>query len=166
MYRVETLSDHHQRSSFACGIEALDRYIQSQAGQDSRRNIAAPFVLLHPGSQAIAGFYTLSNTAIEVGRFPAEVARKLPKYPLVPATLLGRLAVGQQCRGQGLGEFLLMDALHRSLEASRQVASFAVVVVAKDEAAAAFYKHYGFTAFADSPRQLFLAMKTVARLSP
>ena len=164
-FRVEALSERHERSGFCCGIEALDRYLRQQAGQDLRRRVTAPFVLVQSCEpEAIIGFYTLASTAIDAEKLPQELGRNLPRYPLIPAALLGRLAIDERHRGQGLGEFLLMDALKRCLETSRQVASFAVVVDAKDEAATAFYRRYGFLAFVNEARKLFLPMRTVAQL--
>ena len=112
----------------------------------------------------VIGFYTLASTGVELQSLPQSVFRKLPKYPLVPATLLGRLAVDVRHRGLGLGEFLLLDALRRSLEASQQVASFAVIVDAKNESARQFYLKFGFLPCPDLPARLFLPMVTVASL--
>jgi ribosomal protein S18 acetylase RimI-like enzyme len=163
-YRIEPLDKEHDRRAFACGVEALDRYIKEQAGQDARRRVAAPFVLCEPDSNAVLGYYTLSALSIDVGAWPEEVARKLPRYPVVPATLLGRLAVDSRLRGLGMGEHLLMDALRRALEASREVASVAVVVDAKNDAALVFYRRFEFIAFADVLNRLFLPMGTIERL--
>jgi ribosomal protein S18 acetylase RimI-like enzyme len=163
-YRVEALSKQHDRAGFSCGVEPLDRYLQEQAGQDARKHMAAPFVLCEGKSNAILGYYTLSALSIDVGAWPANVARKLPKYPVVPATLLGRLAVDLRLRGKGAGEHLLMDALGRAFEASREIASVAVVVDAKDEKAVAFYRRYDFIPFADHANRLFLPMGTIEQL--
>ena len=57
--------------------------------------MAAPFVLVLPDG-AIGGYYTLSATSVKLTEFPADITRKLPRYPLVPATLLGRLAVADR----------------------------------------------------------------------
>src|SRR5712672_467752 len=99
------------------------------------------------GKTAVLGYYTLSSFGIDAGVLPPDVAKKLPRYPLIPATLLGRLAVDEKHHGEGTGEFLLMDALHRSLEQSVQIAAAAVVVEAIDERAARFYQHFGFIPF-------------------
>ena len=160
-YRVEPLGKQHDRSTFACGVEPLDRYLREQAGQDARRRVAAPFVLCEDRSNAILGYYTLSALSIDVGAWPEEVAKRLPRYPVVPATLLGRLATDERLRGQGAGEHLLMDALRRALEASREVASVAVVVDAKDGGAVSFYARYGFISFADQPHRLFIPMALI-----
>jgi predicted GNAT family N-acyltransferase len=163
-YRVEPLAKQHDRSEFSSGVEPLDRYLREQAGQDARRRVAVPFVLCEGKSNEVLGYYTLSALSVDVGAWPEEVAKKLPKYPLVPATLLGRLAVDTRLRGKGAGEHLLMDALRRALEASREVASVAVVVDAKDESALAFYRHYDFISFADQPRRLFIPMAVIEGL--
>lgn len=163
-YRVEALTKQHDRSEFSCGVEPLDRYLREQAGQDARKHVAAPFVLCEGKSNEVLGYYTLSALSIDIGAWPTDVARKLPKYPVVPGTLLGRLAVDLRLRGKGAGEHLLMDALRRALEASREIASVAVVVDAKDENAVAFYRRYEFIPFAGHANRLFLPMRTIEDL--
>lgn len=160
--RIESLAAHHDRSSFFSGVEALDRYFHRQAGQDQQKRVAATFVLSQ-GAQVL-GFYTLSATSVQLAELPESIAKKLPKYPTVPATLLGRLAVSDTHRGRGYGAFLLLDALRRSLEHSREVASFAVVVDAKDDRARSFYHVHGFLPLPATQRRLFLPMATIATL--
>jgi GNAT superfamily N-acetyltransferase len=159
--RVEALGPHHDRSSFASGVERLDRYLRTRAGQDARKNIAAPFVLVLPHG-AIGGYYTLSATGVKLSELPAEITRKLPRYPLLPATLLGRLAVDLKHQGQGYGRFLLADALFRAVRS--EIASFAVVVDAKDDAARRFYGRESFLSLPDQPRRLFRPMADIAKL--
>ena len=125
--------------------------------------MAVVFVLT-PDGKTIAGFYTLSQYTVELDAVPEEIAKKLPKYPLVPATLVGRLAVSVKYRGQRLGERLLMDALHRCLMGSRQLASAAVIVDAKDDVAVAFYKKYGFLELPQVVNRLLLPMGTIEKL--
>lgn len=159
--RVEPLSSSHDRSEFESGVEPLDRYFRTQAGQDARKNMAAPFVLvLLDGT--IAGYYTLSATSVQLGELSAQTVRKLPRYPLVPATLLGRLAVDRRHQGKGYGRFLLGDALHRT--ARSEIASFAVIVDAKDENARRFYERESFLPFPDQPMKLFRPMTDIRRL--
>jgi ribosomal protein S18 acetylase RimI-like enzyme len=159
----EPLGQKHDRAAFSCGVEALDTYLQKQASQDAKKHAAAPFVLT-PDGKTISGYYTLSQYAIDLGDVPEEVATRLPKYPAVSATLLGRLAVNIDYRGKRLGEKLLMDALYRSLKLSEQVASAGVVVDAKDETARAFYLKYGFIELPKINKRLFLPMGTIEKL--
>ena len=162
---VEPLGKQHDRAAFACGNDILDRYLKEIAGQDARRLVAAPFVLIDTAApKTISGYYTLSSFGIALGDLPPDAARKLPGYPVVPATLLGRLAVDQHHKGQGIGEFLLMDALHRAHAQTSQIASVAVVVDAIDEQAARFYRHFDFIPFPERPDRLFLPTKTIAAL--
>jgi predicted GNAT family N-acyltransferase len=160
---IEPLASAHDRAAFSCGVDALDHYLREQAGQDVRKRVAAVFVLT-PNGKTVAGYYTLSQFSVELDAVPEEVAKRLPKYPHVPATLLGRLAVSSQFRGQGLGEYLLMDALSQSHETSRKIASAAVIVDAKDGNSAAFYRKYGFLDLPKIPGRLFLPMKTIETL--
>jgi GNAT superfamily N-acetyltransferase len=123
--------------------------------------MAAAFVLVL-GAGAIAGFYTLSASAVKLADLPADVTRKLPRYPLIPATLLGRLAVDRRYQGNGYGRFLLADALYRAVRS--EVASFAVIVDAKDESARRFYERESFLPFPDQPMKLFLPMADIEKL--
>ena len=163
-FEIQPLDKHHDRSRFHCGSVSLDRYLQQQARQDAEKRVAAPFVALGPGDPRVLGYFTLSASLLPLQDLPDDITRKLPRYPQLPVTLLGRLAVDQTTKGQGLGEFLLLDALHRSLTTAAQIAAMGVIVDAKDDAAAAFYRHFSFIALQANPRRLFLPMKTVAQL--
>lgn len=161
MLRVEILGPAHDRSSFSSGVAPLDRYFRTQAGQDARKNMAAPFVLVLPDGR-VGGYYTLSSTSIRLTDLPQEITRRLPRYPLVPATLLGRLAVDKSQHGKGYGRFLLADALFRAVRS--EIASFAVIVDAKDDNARRFYERESFLPFPDRPSQLFRPMADIAKL--
>ncbi|GLS39184.1 hypothetical protein GCM10010869_47810 [Mesorhizobium tianshanense] len=158
---VEVLGPQHDRAGFESGVELLDRYFRVQAGQDARKNMAAPFVLVLPDG-AVAGYYTLSATALNIGDLPDHVARKLPRYPLVPATLLGRLAVDLRYRGRGFGRHLLADALFRAVRS--EIASFAVIVDAKTADARRFYERESFLPFPNQPMKLFRPMADIEQL--
>ena len=123
--------------------------------------MAAPFVLVLPDG-AVGGYYTLSATAVKLADLPDQTVRRLPRYPLVPATLLGRLAVDRRFQGKGYGRFLLADALYRV--ARNEIASFAVIVDAKDEAARRFYERESFLPFADQPMKLFRPVADIKQL--
>jgi GNAT superfamily N-acetyltransferase len=163
-YLIEPLANHHNRAVFSCGKEDLDRYLKNQAGQDARRKVAVTFVLVEVGGKDVLGYYTLSAFGIDLGDLPPHIVKKLPRYPVVPATLIGRLALDSRLRGQRLGEFLLMDALQRAFMQSYYIASAAVVVDAIDEEARRFYLHFDFLSFPSRPERLFLPMRTVSRL--
>lgn len=123
--------------------------------------MAAPFVLLLPNG-TIAGYYTLSSTSVRLAELPAQIVRKLPRYPLVPATLLGRLAIERGQQGRGYGRYLLADALYRSARSG--IASFAVIVDAKDDSARRFYERESFLPLPDQPMKLFRPMADIRRL--
>ena len=161
-YSFEALTDH-DRTAFTCGIPELDDYLQRQASQDAKRKVAAPFVMLDP-ERRIVGYYTLSAYGVRSAELPPAVAKKLPKYPLIPATLLGRLAVSQEHQGQKLGRLLLMDALYRSWKNTTEVASVGVIAEAIDEAARKFYLHHEFVPILEHPRKLFISMKTIEKV--
>lgn len=149
-YVVEPLAGH-DRSAFDSGSDTLDRYFRERITQDVRRRIATGFVAIAPDG-AVAGFYTLAPTSLDFDALPVARARKLPRYPLVPAILLGRLAVAAQHQGVRLGSALVADALIRCRRS--EIGGYAMIVDAKDDAAARFYEHLGFEALPSSAHRL------------
>ena len=139
---IETLNKAHDRESFSCGNEVLDRYLKMQARQDMQRNLAQVFVLLDEDKKTIKGYYSLSSGSLTLSELPNELQRKLPRYPKIPITLLGRLAVDSRFQGQKIGALLLIDALAKASRQSQEIASMAVVVDAIDESAVAFYRSF------------------------
>ncbi len=157
-FKLAPLDSTHDRASFNCTSEPLNRYLREQANQDMRRRVAACFVAL-TDPQRIAAYYTLGSASLLLTDLPSHISKKLPRYPTVPAVRMGRLAVDQAFKGQGLGGALLADALTRA--ARSEIAAFALMVDAKDQGAASFYQHHGFIALPDSPLTLFLPLASI-----
>lgn len=156
-FRVALLDSAADRTGFDSGSAPLDAYFHRQVTQDARRRVTACFVALTDEGR-VAGYYTLASASLLLAELPASVAKKLHRYPLVPAVRMGRLAVDREYRGCGLGGALLADALERAVRA--EIAAFAMLVDAKDGAAAAFYRHHGFAALPSASLTLFLPLAT------
>lgn len=161
-FPIEPFGPQHDRPTFCCGNEALDRYFHERIRKDVEAKVAAAFVMADGAT--VLGYYTLSAHSIERDALPEDVVQKLklPRYPHIPATLMGRLAVDRKYQRQGLGEILLLDGLERGYVLSSQVASFAVVVDAK-ESAVEFYRRYGFLQLPPGQR-MFIPMDTIEKL--
>jgi predicted GNAT family N-acyltransferase len=158
LFRVVPIDQAHDRSSFNSGSVLLDSYFRERVTQDIRRRVTACFVALsHDGR--IAGYYTLASASVLLNDLPAKLIKKLPRYPSVPVVRMGRLAVDQAFRDKGLGGALLADALTRVIRS--EIAAYALVVDAKDNAAADFYRHHGFLETTSEPMTLFLPLATV-----
>lgn len=161
---IVALTRAHNRKDFSCGNDVLDRYLQLQARQDMQRNLAQVFVLVGSDQTTIQGYYTLSNSSLLLTELAEGLRRQLPRYPKIPVTLLGRLAVDSRYQGQKIGQLLLVDALLRSARQAKEIASMAVVVDAIDEAAVSFYQKYHFLSLPETPRTLFIEMTTIQKL--
>ncbi len=160
--RIEPLADRHDRESFTSGVEPLDRYLRHQAGQDARQRVASCFVLVGDDDRVPIGYYTLAATSIALAELPEALTKRLPRYPVVPATLMGRLAVDARYQRQGHGELMLLDAFSRALR--NEIASYAFVVDAKDDSAVRFYQRYRFRYLVDGGQRLFVPMAETAKL--
>jgi GNAT superfamily N-acetyltransferase len=154
----------HDRKSFDCGVYELNIFLKQHANQNQSKNMSKTYVAVVAVSaddhKKIYGYYTLSAGHIECNQLPEIVKAKLPKYP-IPIARIGRLAVDKDYKGQGIGGFLLHDALTNVLSIADKIGVFAVVVDAKNDDAKSFYGNYGFTQLQDSELTLFLPMNTI-----
>ncbi len=157
-FRIELLGNEHNRTAFSCGVDALNRYLREQASQDMRRRATSCYVAVDLNTSAIAGYYTLAAAGTPLTDLPEHLIKKLPRYPSVPVAVLGRLAVDENFQGKGMGAALLGNAIQRALRS--EVAVAALVVIAKDEQAEAFYRHHDFINFGSIPRQLILHLSS------
>jgi GNAT superfamily N-acetyltransferase len=153
----------HNRAAFNCGVPELDNYLKVQATQDQKRNVSQPYVLTDEVG-TIYGYYTLSTGSVNLEQLPETTRKGLPHYPQLPVILLGRLATDQRFQGQGIGASLLADALERSYHVSQSIGALAVVIQAKNDQAASFYRKHEFISSQTDPHVLMLPMKTIATL--
>jgi ribosomal protein S18 acetylase RimI-like enzyme len=162
--RIVPLASTHDRGSFSCGVDSLDAYLTTQAGQDVRRKTNAVFVLVGTDAPTrVLGYVTLCATAVTQGDVPETVRKHLPRYPLVSGTRIGRLAVATPQQGQGVGGILLALALRKAYESANSVGACMAIVDAIDERAARFYAAHGFVRLPESMR-LILPMRMIEKL--
>ena len=162
-FRLEVLGESHGRDDFACGVAALDVYFARQATQDVRRRASACYVAVAVKTGKVAGYYTLAAGGVPLTDLPESLTKQLPRYPSVPVARVGRLAVDKAFHGKKLGGALLADAAIRAMRS--EVAVFALVVDAKDDAAKAFYLHHGFANFGTQARQLIVSLRQFAQVA-
>ena len=153
----------HDRTSFDCGTEEMNRYLREQAGQNAKQDVSRTYVAARrTDPTTVGGYYTLTLRSVGFQALPKE--KRLPRYP-IPLIHLGRLAVSIRFQGQGLGRRLLLDALRRALRTSEEVGGYAVEVYALHAQAASFYVQYGFVPVDDDdPLHLYLTMKAIRNL--
>jgi ribosomal protein S18 acetylase RimI-like enzyme len=159
MFSIEPLGSH-PRTQFSCGVAELDRYFREIVSQDIKRRVSNCFVAIDD-TGTVAGYYTLAAASLPLTELTPEEAKRLPRYPLLPAGLIGRLAVDERFRGLGLGSSLIVDAVARSMRA--EPAIFALLVDAKNDDALRFYRHFGFRQFLSQPMRLFIPIAEAAR---
>ena len=153
----------HQRKNFDCGYLSLNQYLKKYARQNHQKGIAKAFVATRPDFPLkVEGYYTISSSIIEFAALPESDRQGMPKYP-IPAALIGRLAVDNPAKGQGLGTELLVDALLRIIKVSQEIGVFAVRVDALDDSAKEFYLKHEFIPFQERPLSLFLPLETISQ---
>ena len=161
-WHVLSIKEGPQVTDFDCGVPPLNDFLRKYAGQNERKNIGSTFVLVpSDGSKVAMGYYTLCMAQVEFQTLSEKQRKGLPRHP-IPAVRLARLAVDLSVQGKGLGELLLIDALHRSVRASRMIAAKYIIVDAKNPETEAFYRRYGFEPFESRTRSLVASIQTVA----
>ena len=151
------------RSGFDCGVLALNDFLQKRLSQELKARSCACYVLHEENEKRVLGYYTLSASQVVATHFEG-IEKRLPRYPDIPVTLIGRLAICSSQQGKGLGGVLLADAIKRAYDNSEVIGACAIVVDAKDANAVAFYQRYGFQQFAEDQMKLCLMMKTAKQL--
>jgi ribosomal protein S18 acetylase RimI-like enzyme len=161
-FAIEPLAKAHKRTDFTCGNDRIDIYFRETVSQDVKRKYATCFIAREIATDRVAGFYTLSSSNVPLTEVPELLAKKLPRYPTVPAVLIGWLGRHSDYAGQGLGEALLFDAI--KTVATAPIGAHAIFADAIDDQAAAFYVAFGFTPLVRQPRTLYLPVATALRL--
>lgn len=155
-WREMAIARSHDRGGFDCGQADLNRFLAQHARQSHDSGTSKTYVAVDAADlSTIFGFYTLSPAQIEMDRVPEGARPRGSRYP-VTGFRLGRLAVSKALQGQGLGGQLLLAAAARSMRASMEVGGTALIIDAKDEAAAAWYSLYGAISISDAPLSLVL----------
>lgn len=159
----EPLGNQHDRTLFDCGVSILNDYLAKYARQDVKRKASAVFVLVNRADpNRVIGFYTLCATSVLLSELPEEMTKKLPRYPEIPAILVGRLA--RDINFPGVGELLLSDAITRCVRVANDIAASLIVVDSKGDAATHFYEKFGFLSLPKLDGRLFLPMQTAEKL--
>lgn len=158
--RIERLESRHRRDGFDSGEPALDAFLTRLAGQQQRRGFGKTYVALADDGLEVTGFVTVSAGQVATTVLPAPP--NLPRHA-APILRIGRLAVDRRHQGKGIGQALLSFALHLALDFSERVGLYAVVVDAKNENVARYYRQIGFEPTLDDPLCLFLPISTLAK---
>lgn len=157
--KIEILQSHHQKKSFNCGQDDLNKFIKQYASQHQKTGTSQTYVPIDDNLQ-IKGFYCVSSTSIGFDEIDPILTKKLPRYPL-PCVVIGRFAVDQSAQGQGVGKVLLAHALKQVLKVAKIIGVTFVLIHAKDEKAMRFYQRFGFVSLTSQPLTLIFPVKEI-----
>lgn len=167
---VELNKSEHDRNSFDCGEPELNTFIKTQAAKHMQANISRTMVLpsaqsLLNGKYTICAFYSVAPSSISRETLPAQLAKKLPRYP-VPVFLIAQLAVHKTFHGSGLGKISLIHSLKYLWKVNQHMRAYAVIVDCLTDSARTFYAKFGFQILCEHKGRIrmFLPMKTVEQL--
>ena len=149
------LTNKHVVEFFDCGVASLDEWLKRRAYPNQISGASRTYVVTE--GQNVVGYYCLASGAITLNDAPSSVRRNMPDP--VPMAILGRLAVDQRLRGEGLGAALLRDAVERTIQAAGILGIRGLLVHALNDKAKTFYEHYGFKSSATQPMTLVLSIK-------
>jgi len=156
------LAAHHDRKTFDCGAEAMNRYFKETARQEAEKGMSRTFLSLAADRTRVTGYYTLANSSLSFDQMPQE--KRLSRYP-APVALLAQIAVDQTFQGQGIGRILLFDAQARARDVSENIGIYALVLDAREESLCAFYEQYDFHRCAGESLRMYKTMKVIRQLS-
>jgi ribosomal protein S18 acetylase RimI-like enzyme len=154
--RPQPVTHQHNVSTFSCGKQTLDNWLNLRAIKNETDGNSRTFISIERETGIVAGYYCLSSHSITREEMPGSIRRNAPDP--IPVILIGRLAVDSRFMGRGLGYSLLRDALTKALEAANLVGSRALVVDALDDEAVSFYQKFGFKLMPGSTRALYITM--------
>ena len=157
--KIEVLQVHHQKKSFNCGQDDLNKFIKQYASQHQKSGTSKAYVAIDDDAQ-VRGFYYLSSTSIGFDRVDTVLAKRLLRYPL-PCVVVGRFAVDQATQGQGVGKVLLAHALKQVLKVTQIIGVNFVVIPAKDQKAMEFYQWFGFISLTSNPLTLIYPVNEI-----
>ena len=161
VFRIEKLTKQHSVDDFDCGEDALNRFLSRFALPNQQASASQTYIGL--ADDTIVGFYTLVVGEVAYDDAPERLKKGLARHP-VPLMLLARLAVSQVWQGKGIGSGLLKDAMLRTTQAAEIGGIRALAAHAKNDAACAFYEHFGFIPSPTDPIHLFVLTKDLQRI--
>jgi GNAT superfamily N-acetyltransferase len=157
----EALGDDHAIADFSCGVPELDQWLKRSARTAASKHVGRTYVWVTADApEEVLGYFTLAPHVVRRAEVPGRIGRGSPDS--IPAILLARLALTNALHGHRLGGRLLVDALHRALDAVALAGGRLIVVDAIDRDATAFYEHYGFTRLPEHQR-LYRKVTDIAR---
>jgi GNAT superfamily N-acetyltransferase len=136
------LTATHELALFQSGEDALDNWLQDRALDNTKTGATRTYVICTSGSSKVIGYYAICMGHILNHQVVGSMRRNMPQ--LIPAVILGRLAIDKKWQGKGLGKALLNDAVQRALRASREVSVRLLIVHSISSEAEDFYLHHGF----------------------
>jgi len=154
------LADDHELAGFGSGEISLDDWLRERALDNLRLGASRTYVVCAAGTRRVVAFYALAMGSILAREVPGTMRRNMPR--VIPAVVLGRLAVDATCQSQGLGGLMLRDAVLRAMRAAGEVSARLLVVHALSPAAEAFYQRHGFTRLPGEAATLALDLVKVA----
>ncbi len=161
-WRVELLTQSHNRKVFQSGQEQVDAWLKQSALQSQKKHLSSTKVLLDSESQMV-GYYTLATSQVDFSDLPSDISKSLPRRQL-PVAVLAWLGVDSTFQGRGIGQRLLATALNDCHEASQTFAFIAVILDCVDNVSKRFYQRFDFAALPGYPMRLYLPFKTLQRM--
>lgn len=150
---LQQLNKKINRELFDCGEEELNIFFKQYSSQGVKNRDFTCFVLTSKDGVQPIGFFTLSSASLE-DEIMGDIRGFRSGYKVIPVTLLGRLAVDKKFQGKGIGKELLLQAL--KIAESSVIGNHGVLVKAKNQSVAEFYRNLGFIDLPSNGQEIFL----------
>ncbi|MCF6289037.1 MAG: GNAT family N-acetyltransferase [Proteobacteria bacterium] len=162
MKKIQLLSKKHDRRSFDCGQDEINKYLKQQANQNAKKSYSQTHVLIDDiRPSQIIGFYTLTSVLIDK---PIQHQINI-KYPQnLFGVNLARMGVDVNFQGSSFSEILIIDAIEKTIFIDKNMGSQGLFLDAKNDKLIKYYEGYGFELIVDKNKKMWMPIGTLKKL--
>ena len=153
-------------NTFSSGQPSIDRWLKNNARKCVKRLETRVFLASASGETSPLGYYALRVSDDLVGDGIKSHNSYVKTRTSFQGIHLAYLGVHEDFQGQGLGKYLMMDAIDRVAQVSEHVGFYAFTLTAIDQATSKFYSSLGFETYSEDRGQfkMLMPVETVREL--
>jgi GNAT superfamily N-acetyltransferase len=162
--RVEPLDrKKHVRAAFTCGQPTLDNYLKNTAARQQDENITRIRVGCLDDNTDIICFHALNAHHLNISQLDPKYKKRFERYDAIPSVYLSMIGVHTAHQGQGIGSYMIYDAMRQVIVAAEHIGMHFLVLDALNQAAEKLYLRLGFEKLASSHDRMIISIEKIKR---